>query len=145
VSYPPLVQYTTEKEYRAHFERVYCRAALQCFDGIIVRFEKKEFDHCFYESSNRDGVKNEFSRLRAERIDWIKTALQDGQADLYAGWDSIRRQYDHGRRVALVMGNYVTIIRFTNTLKAKFVTAFVADSQLTLDRIRKSPRWVMKA
>ena len=139
--YPPLLRFETEWEYRLHFEQVYCRGALATFDGIAVRFEKKDFDHCFYESSNRNGVKDRFSTLRAERMDWIKTALQDDQAGLFVGWDSRRRRYDHGRRVALVMGNYVVVIRITGPMKARFVTAFVADSQRTLDKIRRSPRW----
>lgn len=141
MAYPPLVQYETEQEYRSHFERVYCCGPLQCFDGIAVRFRKNDFDHCFFESSNRDGVKDQFSTLRAERIDWIKAALQDGQADLFVGWDRTKRRYDHGRRVTLVMGNYVVVIRLTGKLKARFVTAFVADSQRTLDRIKRSPKW----
>jgi hypothetical protein len=141
VAYPPLVQYATEQEYRAHFEQVYCCGVLQCFDGIAVRFNKSDFDHCFFESSRRDGVKDQFSPLRAERIDWIKAALQDGQADLFVGWDSKKRRYDHGRRVTLVMGNYVVVIRLMGSLKARFVTAFVADSDRTLKRIKESPRW----
>jgi len=141
VAYPPLVQYATEQDYRSHFERLYCCGALQCFDGIAVRFRKTDFDHCFFESSNRDGVKDEFSTLRAERIDWIQAALQDGQADLFVGWDGKKRRYDPGRRVTLVMGNYVVVIRLTGQQKARFVTAFVADSQRTLNRIKKGPRW----
>ncbi len=140
--YPPLVQYGTEHEYRSHFESMYCCGALPCFDGIAVRFKKKDFDHCFFESSNRDGVKDQFSTLRAERIDWIKAALQDGHADIFVGWDKKRRRYDHGRRVTLVMGNYVVVIRITDGKKASFVTAFVADSQQSLNRIKGSPRWV---
>jgi hypothetical protein len=143
VQYPPLLRFETEQEYRTHFERVYCRGTLACFVGISVRFEKNDFDHCFFESSNRDGAKDRFSQPRAERMEWIKAALQDGRADLFVGWDSKRRRYDYGRRVALVMGNYVVIIRMTGCKKARFVTAFVADSQRTLDRIKKSPRWAV--
>jgi len=142
VAYPPLVQYATEQEYRSHFERVYCGCGvLLCFGGIAVRFEKSDFDHCFFESSSRDGVKDQFSPRRAERVDWIKAALQDGQADLFVGWDSKKRRYDYGRRVTLVMRNYVVVIRLTGPQKARFVTAFVADSQRTLNRIKGSPRW----
>ncbi len=141
MAYPPLVQYETEQEYRSHFERVYCCGTLRCFDGIAVRFSKSDFDHCFFESSNRDGVKDQFSPLRAERVDWIKAALQDGHADLFVGWDNKKRRYDHGRRVTLVMGNYVVVIRLTGQQNARFVTAFVADSQRTVNRIKGSPRW----
>lgn len=140
--YPPLVHYETVQEYRLHFERVYCAAPLSCFDGIAVRFQKKDFDHCFFESSKRDGVKDSFSSLRAERIDWINSALQDGNALLFVGWDRKKRRYDHARRVALVMGNYVVVIRLMDDpRKARFVTAFVADSKRTLNRIKTSKKW----
>lgn len=139
--YPDLVNYETEQNYREHFERVYCRGALTCFDGVSVRFYKGDFDHCFFESSQRNGVKDTFSILRSERIDWIKAALQDGQADLFIGYDNKRRRLAHDRRVALVMGNYVVIIRFTGTAQARFVTAYVADSHRTLQKIRSGTRW----
>jgi hypothetical protein len=142
VAYPPLVHYETVQEYRVHFERVYCAGPVSCFDGIVLRFQKKDFDHCFFESGNRDGVKDTFSTLRAERIDWIKTALQDGDALLFVGWDRNKRRYDHDRRVALVMGNYVVVIRLMkDQKKARFVTAFVADSDRTLNRIKRGKKW----
>lgn len=114
---------------------------INCFDGIAVRFRKRDFDHCFFESSKRDGVKDQFSNVRAERIDWIKATLQDDQADLFVGWDGRRKRYDHGRRVALVMEDYVVVIRLTGRRAARFVTAFVADSRRSLERIKASPRW----
>lgn len=139
--YPSVVHYASAQEYRIHFERVYCRGTLLCFDGIAVRFNKQDFDHCFFESSNCDGIKDRFSMLRAERIDWIKATLQDELADMFVGWDKHKQRYDHGRRVALVMENYVVVIRLTGPQKARFVTAFVADSQRTLNRIKRSPKW----
>lgn len=72
MAYPPLVCYRTVDEYRAHFERVYCQGTITTFDGIAVRFRKSRFDHCFYESTRRNQVKDAFSAQRAERIDWIK-------------------------------------------------------------------------
>jgi hypothetical protein len=141
MAYPPLVQYATEQEYREHFERVYCSGPIACFDQITVRFRKHQFDHCFFESSNRDKVKDQFSTLRAERIDWIAAALQDPNADLYAGWDNTRKRYDHSRRVVLVVQNYVVVIRLTGPGKADFVTAYVADNQRTLTRLRQGQKW----
>lgn len=142
MAYPPLVHYETAQEYRSHFERVYCAGPVSSFDGIAVRFQKTDFHHCFYESGNRDGVKDTFSPLRAERIDWIKAALEDGAALLFVGWDRKKRRYNQDRRVALVMGNYVVVIRFLNNQKAaRFVTAFVADSERTLNRIKRSKKW----
>lgn len=141
MAYPPLVQYQTIDEYRAHYERVYCREPITTFDGIDVRFRKNRFGHCFYESSRRNQVKDKFSIQRAERIDWIKTALQDPDAELYVGWDGTRKRYDRNHRVTLVVGNYVVVIRLSGTKKAQFVTAYVADSPSTLQKIKGNPKW----
>ena len=138
---PPLIHYGTVADYRAHYERMYCRGPIVTFDGYSVRFRKDKFDHCFFESTNRNKVKDQFSQLRAERLDWIKAALQDPNADLHVGWDNARKQHDSTHRVALIVQNYVVIIRFTGNNRARFVTAYVADSQSTIDRIRRSPRW----
>ena len=86
-------------------------------------------------------MKDQFSVLRAERIDWIGEALQDPTAELYAGWDRKRKKHDYRRRVTIVVGNYVVVIRLTGVSSAVFVTAYVADSRSTIERIRKSPRW----
>ena len=61
---------------------------------------------------------------RLEKIYWIKATLLDEKAILKKGWDNQGKAYFKDRRVAIVKGNYVVIIRFTGLLKAKFVTAF---------------------
>lgn len=139
MAYPPFVQYDTPDEYRDHFERVYCREPFMTFDGIQVRFRKRHFDHCFFESAiTKDDT---FSPQRAERIDWIKCVLQDSSADLYFGWDNKRKRLAKNRRVAIVARNYVVIVRFLDCPKrAEFVTAFVAGER-TLEQIRKGPKW----
>lgn len=142
MAYPPLVCYRTVDEYRVHFERVYCQGPITTFDGIAVRFRKTLFEHCFYESAGRNRVKDAFSTLRAERIDWIKAGLQDPNAELHVGWDKNRRRHDANHRVALVVGNYVVVIRLTGRQTAQFVTAYVADTPRTLEKIKGSPRWV---
>ena len=139
--YPPLRIFNTEGDYRNHFEAMYCQGAIVTFDGIAVRFKKSNFDHCFFESSNRDGTKDSFSQPRSQRIDWIRAALQDAQADLYQGWDNNRKRYDPTRRVCVVQTNYVVVIALTGTNKADFRTAFMADSGRTLQMICNSPRW----
>jgi len=144
LAYPPLVKYGNPEDYRAHFERVYCQNTIPTFDGIQVRFRQNRFEHCFYESTRRNKIKDQFSSLRAERIDWIKAALQDPNADLYVGWDSRRRRHDRTHRVAVVVNDYVVIIRLTGQQKSDFVTAYVADSQSTIARITKSPKWGSK-
>lgn len=139
--YPPLCLLLNEGEYRMRYEAIYCRSPLTTFDRIQVRFRKSCFDHCFYESSQRDSRKDLFSPPRAQRIDWIKAALEDAQSELYVGWDKYRRRYDESRRVSIVCESYVVVIRLTGPLSADFVTAYLADSSRTLEQIRKSPRW----
>ncbi len=126
----------------------YCRGALQTFDSISVRFRKEDFDHCFFESSRRNRIKDRFSQARATRIDWIKATLKDNGAELYVGWDGKKKRYDTHRRVAIVVKNYVLVIHITGEGKANFVTAYVADTIgtperpiTTLDQIRRSPKW----
>ena len=147
MDYPPLLRLASTAEYRDHFETVYCREPILTFDGIKVRFRRRDFNHSFFESSHRDGEKDDFFTRRAERMDWIKTALQDAGADRYLGWEKSRRSYARSRRVTVVMGNYVVVIEITGPAKAAFVTAFVADAsaspgtQSTLDKIESGPKW----
>jgi len=145
--YPKLVHYDSEEAYRHHFEEKYCRGPIATFDRIKVRFQKRQFRHCFFESSRRDKIKDRFSSKRAERIDWIKAALRDANSERYIGWDNKHKRLDKKRRVAIVCNDYVVVIRMTGTNKANFITAFVADTEdenggsPTLDKIRKSPKW----
>jgi hypothetical protein len=141
VQYPPLVRYETTDEYRLYYERIYCQGPITTFDGIDVRFRKSRFRHCFYESTGRNQIKNEFSRKRAERIDWIKAALQDPEGELYVGWDRKRKRFDRTHRVTLVAGNYVVVIRLSSTKRAQFVTAYLADSPSTVQKIKRNPKW----
>lgn len=147
MNYPPLLNCKSIDEYRAHFESTYCKAPISTFDGITVRFRKRDFNHCFFESSHRDSVKDTFSQRRAERLYWIKTALEDPGSERYQGWDKKRKRYDANRRVIVVMGNYVVVIAITGAKTADFKTAFVAETQTstgqfsTIDKIRRSPEW----
>jgi hypothetical protein len=137
VIYPPLLQGKTPAEYRSFFEATYCHGPITTFDGIAVRFRKRDFNHCFFESVHeRDDT---FSIQRAERLLWIKAALQDPDAELYVGWDNKKKKLVKDRRVAIVVHNYVIVIRFTGADSAVFVTAFVAEED-TLRKIRKAPR-----
>jgi len=137
--YPPLVQYKTKAQYRAHFERAYCEGKIVTFDGIPVRFKKQDFDHAFYES--RTAKDDTFSGSRAERIDWIKATLEDPKSERFVGWDNRRKRYDRRRRVTLVMGNYVVVIGISSKGNGRFITAFLADSGRTVRMIRQNPKW----
>jgi hypothetical protein len=146
VSYPPFVNYATEAEYKAHYERVYCQGPVICFDGIAVRFRKDKFRHAFFESSrgNKDDI---FSTQRAQRIDWIKTALEDPTSERYVGWDNVMKKYDKGRRVVVTPDDYVVVISIIGEKKGEFVTAYLADTpgqngrSSTIEKIRRSPSW----
>jgi hypothetical protein len=139
---PTFVEYDTEDEYRRHFEEVYCREKIAAFDGIKVKFRKSKFEHCFFESSNKNQEKDTFSIERAKRIDWIKTALETPHGELRVGWSKKYKCYDRKRRVTIIMGNYVVVIELLkkNGKKADFITAYVADNS-TLEKIRKGPEW----
>ena len=109
-------------------------------DGIAVRFRKKGFEHIFYESTNRDHIKNKFSKSRAERIDWIKTALEDSTLMAYVGWNKKKRRHDRKRRVVIANGCYVVVIHILGETKANHVTAYVAESE-TIAKIKEGPKW----
>ncbi len=139
MQYPPLVRYESEAQYREHFEQTYCTREIITFDNIPVRFKKLDFDHAFYESSrSKDDT---FSFKRAERIDWIKAALEDQNSEKYVGWDNKRKKSDKCRRVVLVKGNYVVVIGISGRGTGRFITAFLAESRRTLQKIRKNPKW----
>jgi hypothetical protein len=147
VTYPQLLRLGSEAAYRSHFERIYCKSPIATFDKIQVRFHKRDFDHCCFESSLRNKTKDQFSQKRARRLEWIKAALEDPNSERYQGYDRRRDCYDPKRRVAVVMGNYVVIIALQKGKRANFVTAFVADTSpppgrmSTLDSIKNSPLW----
>ena len=140
MSYPPMLNGKTPAEYRTFFEAMYCRNPIQTFDRIEVRFRKRDFNHCFFESvKSKDDT---FSLPRAERLLWIKAALQDPDSEKYIGWDRHKKRYDKNRRVTLVQKDYVVVIVLLGNQKAEFITAYVADTPTTLAKIRSSPKWV---
>ncbi len=139
--YPPLLSLADEAAYRFHFENLYCRGAVMTHDGMTVRFRKTDFDHCFFESTRRDLVKDKFSDIRAERMEWIAVALQDTAVQRFQGWDRDTRKYDKNRRVTLVCGNYVVVIGISSPTSARFITAYVADTPSTLAKLKTSPKW----
>lgn len=145
----PLVKYDSAAKYRQRFENIYCRKPIVTFDGIQVRFRKRDFNHCFFESmKTKDDT---FSPERAERIDWIKATLEDPSSELHVGWNRKKKKYDSTRRVAIVMKNYVVVISITTKeeyLTADFCTAYLADTVplkgqnfSTLEKIKLGPKW----
>jgi hypothetical protein len=141
VVYPSPLKLADEAAYRARFEAIYCAGVILTFDGIRVRFQKRNFDHCFFESSQRNRIKDTFSPQRSERLEWIAVALQDAGADRFQGWDRDSKTYDKTRRVTLVCGDYVVVIALTGATTARFITAYVADTPSTLAKLKTSPKW----
>ena len=138
-----LVKYADVNGYREHYIREYCHGNIKTFVGISVYFSRQKIEHCFYESSQRDGIKDTFSHVRAQRIDWIKATLENSNADLYKGWIKREHRYNSARRVAVAYQDFVVIIDLSlkqnGNLKANFVTCFQAEN--SIGKIRTSPKW----
>lgn len=140
---PPLLRLPDEAAYRQHFVDTYCRGAIETHDGIRVFFRQRQFNHAFYESTNRDGIKDAFSRMRAERMNWINATLTDPAAIRYQGWVAKTRSYDPARRVDLLYEDFVVVLALglnrDGTLRANFITCYQADNSAS--KIRTSPLW----
>ncbi len=141
MTYPSLLDLKSPDEYRKYFEENYYNQEVYTFDKIRVLFPKGAFEHAFYSSSSRrDHKKDVFSTERAERMPWIKVALEDASAELYLGWDNKRKCVVTNRRVAIVVRDYVVIIQTKSVDMAFFISAFIAN-QRALKMIRLNPKW----
>ena len=140
---PPLLQLATQAEYRQHFEVTCCQANVTTHDAIRVYFKKQDFDHAFFESTARNGVKDQFSLARAERMYWIAATLSDPTAVRFQGWDGKKHKYNPTRCVSVVHGDFVVVLSLSKkvdgTLKANFVTCY--DANNSIGKIRQSPLW----
>ncbi len=138
----------TEAQLRQLWRDEYCYSIepIKSFDDVIVRFFESKFDHCFYESANRQARdKSILSLNRLEKMLWIKDTLHDPAAMLKKGWDRKTKSYDNSRRVAFVKGSYVVIIEFTGVKKAVFVSAYELQVDENIHNIKESPDWVKEA
>lgn len=128
-----------EAEMRQLWHDEYCVAEIETFDKVKVKFYDDMFDHCFYESADRkEKDKSILSLNRLEKMLWIKETLLDSEAVLKKGWDNYNKTHYTDRRVAIVKGNYVVIIRFTGVLKARLVTAYEKND---IDNILEGPNF----
>ena len=135
---PPLKYFANDQECEKYYIKKYCLQPIITFDNIPVYFQKREFQHIFFESVNTKD--DTFSTVRAERIDWIEYALKDSNAMLRVGWVKKKKVYDRRRRVAIISGNYVVIILLNkNQTQANIMTAYVADNSIA--KILSSPVW----
>lgn len=144
---PPLLKLGSIKEYKQHYERHYQREKIFTYDGIRVYFKPQTFGHAFYKNSkNTAGPKDEFSPERAERMDWVKAALESPDAEIFMGWNKATKAYDEHRRVSVVFENFVVVIELglnrQEILKGNFVTCYVANN--SIDAIKSSPKWKLE-
>lgn len=144
---PPFLNLPDETAYRAHYEATYVHSRITTHHGIPVFFAARDFGHAFYEATNRDGVKNQFSLPRARRMDWICATLNAPAANWYQGWIKPQKRYDASRSVAVAYGSFVVVLRFgvkrSGDLKSNFVTCYDADNSIA--KIRQSPIWSLQA
>jgi len=138
-----LLHYDTLEEYRTHYENNYCRTPILTFDNIRIFFKKDCFKHAFFESTKKDGTKDIFSKERAMRMNWIKKGLLSKETLLYQGWDKKNRTYSFGRRVTVVIDDFVVVISLglnrRGELKGEFITCYVATN--SIEKIKTSPKW----
>lgn len=140
---PPLLDLQSIAEYRDHFQSVFVRSVFYDRHRHRVHFSVGRFDHAFYESSRRDGNKDDFSLIRARRIDWIAGTLTAPTASWYEGWNNRTRQQDATRAAVVAYEEFVVVLAYRlrrqKQLVANFVTCFNADN--SIGKIRKSPLW----
>lgn len=134
----------SEQEYLDHFKEHYCSKKITTHDGIEVTFHEDMFKHAFYVRSVRSITKSKdtFSFDRSERMDWIKEVLNDDSIEMKSGWDSYLKQYDNNSRVSMIIDNYVVVIKVLSKNKARFITAYIVDSEYVKNKIANSPTWV---
>jgi len=144
---PPLLNLPDEAAYRTHYVENYVRGNVVTKDGVRVFFNQNKFTHAFFESTNRDGNKDQFSNDRAQRMDWIAATLTSAQAIWYQGWDKRRQQYDGSRCATVAFDRFVVVLRFRarrdGVVLADFVTCYHADN--SIGKIRQSPNWDLEA
>ena len=138
---PALRRLPDAEAYRAYFESEYVNGpSVVTADGITVQFYWDQFDHAFYKDSSRGGGdKTLFDQQRAERIDWIRALLAAPKAERY------RRVVD-GKVRCLTLDtatSYAAIIQLQGkkARRARFVTAYVANSASALAKMRSNPPW----
>ena len=140
-----VVQDFTEGQLRQKWKDEYCSQVIHTHDGIRVHFYESNFDHAFFESSERrhgsrtPKSKDVFSPRRAARMMWIKDVLADPEAEMFVGYDSKSKNYTGSKRVSVVKGDYVVVIQIYAERKANFITAYVADN--SIDKIKSGPKW----
>lgn len=147
--YPPLITTATPNRSDDSFKALiagifkanYCLRPLVTPFGTVRFSFKRDFNHAFFELGP-DGPKSRFSILRAERVLWIKHALQDPKARHVQGYDKARGCCHRGRRTILVPEHrYVVVVQPAKGDHHIFITAFVATTDHSWKKLLHSPDW----
>lgn len=134
-----------EQAYRDHYVKNYCQAGpVTTSLGFSVYFSPSAFDHAFFESTYRNGVKDtSYSRDRCRRMDWVRHTLTDPSSVWYQGWDNKTRTHNPTRTVCLAYGDFVVVLHmrrdFRGNLRGNFITCYWADN--SIGKITRSPLW----
>lgn len=139
--YCNFLELSNEEDYRKEFKSTYCSRKILTHSGIEVLFHEDMFDHAFFKNRNRrNRDKSVFCYERARRILWIEKVLLDENLIIYKGWNNSKKRYEDNSRTTLVTPDgYVVVIKLTGSNKARFVTAFLPDTQDVVDKIKRSP------
>ena len=138
--YRALLKLPYEQDYRDHYKQHYLnQSPIKTFDDIGVSFKLANLMELIRKDPGPN-LPREFCPQRAERLDWIKVALQDAGAGLYFGYDHKAKVVDYNRRIAIVDFNYAVIIRMTGEKRAAMLTAYPMDSG-PLALAKSNPVW----
>lgn len=145
MSLPDLLDLATEEEYKEYYVENYCNTCpIYTYDDIPVMFYPETFEHAFYKRTTQSwkARKDKFSKIRGERLNWIKHIIQDPNIKPRKGYDKAKNSYDNDRRVTFLNEqNYLVVIHINSKLEGKFVTAFLVDNERAAEKIRNSPEW----
>lgn len=144
-----LPEHFSEAQYRAYYERNFVKHPRYWHISeevkIPIYFHRDTFDHAFFESTKRDGNKDLFSPLRAQRMSLIQEALTEWSNERYVGWDNKRKSIDITRCVCVRSNdNFIVVLRLGITqngdIKGKFITCYVPDDS-AWQKITSKDRW----
>jgi hypothetical protein len=137
-----LLKLTEWESYKDHWlGNIANKVPIETHDGISVSFNKNDFWHFFFKEG--DGPERDrFAWDRGERMNWVKECIQDSNATLKFGWDNANKRTDFNRRVSVIQGNYIVVVRMVAEYKARGVTAYPIDSS-GLAKLLLQPDWTV--
>ena len=138
----PYLILPTDADYKAHWVTVVCSGPVTTTHGVQVFFQRNRFEHAFYESPMRDGVKGTVCSLdRVRRMSWIRPALADPASEWRTGWNKALGQADPTRAVCITDEDFVIVIGLqrNQAARANFMSCYRADQ--SIGRIRGMPYW----